>query len=128
MLEPLTRDVMLAELNNLAVAFPRRSGEDPAVLARVYFESLRHFPADAVRHAVRQAIQNGQHFPRVADLRETATKWQRANAAAVVPFPGDDPDRCHICGCVPVPTPSGRRTERYHDRRAHGIFDLPGEA
>lgn len=122
MLEPLTKETMLAQLQQLTVAFPRRSGEDPTALAKVYFESLRHFPADAVRYAVRKAIETEDRFPRVAQLRELAGRWQTANNATVRPTDEDQSDglACPVCGAKAELSPKGRLFIT-HDRLAHHV-------
>ena len=122
MLEPLSRDIMLALLQQLAVAFPRRAGEDATALAKVYYESLKHFPADAVRYAVRKSIETEDRFPRVVQLREMAGRWQQANNASATAKAEDTGDglSCPVCGAQAELSPKGRLCIT-HDRAAHHV-------
>lgn len=77
--EPLTTPLVADVLEQLMVAFPRgRSGGTPQQLAEVYRNGLAGLTGDAVRFAARTAIQEDQFFPKVARIREIASRWQRS--------------------------------------------------
>lgn len=81
MLEPVSRTLMLELIPRLRAAFPKnmRADELPT-LASVYCDGLRGCSTDAVRHAVGQAIQNDQYFPKVSRLRELVADYNRRTA------------------------------------------------
>lgn len=86
MREPLTVEIILHVLRDLHAAFPGTKMTDDQVRRRaeVYRDHLEGVSGTALRWAAKASIQEDQYFPKVARLRELATRWTTANAAQVV--------------------------------------------
>lgn len=98
MREPLTTELTLAVLRDLQSAFPGAKMTDEQLVRRadVYRDGLGGLSGTALRWAAKTAIQEDEYFPKVARLRELATRWTIGNAAAVV-GPRDDSRTCRAC-------------------------------
>lgn len=99
MSEPLTVELVADMLRTLAAAFPGRAMDDRQLMLRaeVYYNNLQGLSGNALRWAVKISIQEDQYFPKVARLRELATRWISANTAATV-GPRADDRYCKGCG------------------------------
>src|SRR3954471_8544881 len=98
--EPLTSSLLVEELGKLMIAFPRNAtSKDPVPLADVYRNGLHGLSGDSVRFAVGRAIQEDEHFPKVARLRELASDWsRRTNAVIDLVTRSSDELTCSVCG------------------------------
>lgn len=84
MAEPMTLELVLEVLRKLAAAFPGRMDDKALTLrADVYRNGLAGLSGDALRWAAKTVIQEDQYFPKVARLRDLASRWQRANTATI---------------------------------------------
>ena len=87
MSEPITKLIVLQELQRLHTAFPSHTGmkNNPEGTAAVYCDGLHGLTVDALRAAVRISIENEKYFPKVADLRSLAWEWTRRHSTEVNP-------------------------------------------
>jgi hypothetical protein len=99
MSELLTLDVVAEILEQFRLAWRARTPEkDLAPTAAVWFESLTGLTAESVRVAAKRAIQGGQHFPRVKEIRESALAFMGRTNAVMAMRTDASPNQCGICG------------------------------
>ena len=98
-MEPLTRQLVSGCLAELATAFPGRVLTPQQMIDRadVYHRTLTGITPDALRFAVREAIQTERFFPKVAQLRELATRWQASRIMMDHAAESLDPLWCRGC-------------------------------
>jgi len=106
MAEPLTLQLVAELLGDLDAAYPRHiKPENTQATAHVYRNGLSGLSGDAVRYAVKRAMQESEYFPKIAKLRELAESWERHNLKSSTTVLMDrDPLYCPAC--------TGRATER----------------
>lgn len=123
--EPLTTQLLREELEKLIIAFPRTaSAPNPMAMADVYRNGLSGLSGDSIRFAVNRAIQEDEHFPKVARLREIATEWSRRTNAVIERMTSSDSAdelRCHVCGAVATDKTWERRKMRITQRAGHSL-------
>ncbi|HEY7236540.1 MAG TPA: hypothetical protein VH539_20430 [Gemmatimonadaceae bacterium] len=99
MAEPITKLLVLQELQRLHTAFPSAPGmkNNPEGTAAIYCDGLHGLTADALRAAVKITIETEKYFPKVADLRSLAWEWTRRHSSDVTPEL-KNPLWCARCG------------------------------
>jgi hypothetical protein len=82
--ETLTVEILVEQLRRLRLAFPTHAGtktpEQIIETAEVYRDGLHGISGEALRAAVRIAIETEKFFPKVVDLRTLAAEWMRRHA------------------------------------------------
>lgn len=96
--EPLTLSLVVELLKDLHIAFPSAArGKSPEETANVYRNGLNDLSGDAVRWAVGEAIRTEEFFPKVAKLRDLASRRIRAQGIAALQIHEADPLYCRGC-------------------------------
>lgn len=96
--EPLTLSLVVELLKDLHVAFPSATrGKSPEETASVYRNGLNDMSGDAVRWAVGEAIRTHEFFPKVAQLRDLASRRLQAQGIAALQIHEADPLYCRGC-------------------------------
>jgi hypothetical protein len=81
--EPLTTGIVAEVLEQLLIALPTTRSKIPLPrLAETYRNGLVGVSGSALRWAAKTSIQEDTYFPKVARLRELATRFEQANRPA----------------------------------------------
>lgn len=99
MAELMTFAVAAEILEQFRLAWRARiADKDLEPTARLWLQSLTGLTAESVRAAAKRAIQSGEHFPRVKEIRESALQFMGRTNAIVALRTDADPNQCAICG------------------------------
>jgi hypothetical protein len=99
MADLVTLPVVAEILEQFRLAWRAKIAEkDLAPTANVWLGSLTGLTAESVRAAAKRAIQSGEHFPKVKEIRESALQFMGRSNAVVALRVEANPNQCGICG------------------------------
>jgi len=104
--EPLTKSLLVTQLERLNAVFSKYDADELLRVAGGYHEALNDLDLEQVQGAVGTALREEPRFPVPAKLREHARNWRERNrpklmTVAPTPEEGVQPV-CRICGAMPA--------------------------